>query len=809
MTSIASIKLLRGIIDFGGVDHSELLGNLKRIEDSDFRWTDPVDQQIYETVRSHRRKYKVIPTREVLVEHFGADAVEQVERIRDASRAEAFSGPSFQFILDKLIEDQKQFEVLTTLKKAHEIVTKGAEVEGERVKGLDAAIRYLRPLVAPSTSEVEPVEVGDPGRRPLTDLGNAERLVDRYGQDLLYVPEWGKWLVWDNCRWVPDIDSVRVRELAADTVRSIKTEAEKFTGSKKKKLKAWAEQSEARARISAMVSMAEPKCCCSPQELDQNPWLLNCENGTLELRTGSLLAPQRRHKITKLAPVKFDPDADCPLWDRALEKVQPDTEMRDYLYRRWGYTMTGVIYEHFLGIDIGSGRNGKGLCNNAIKALLGDYAVQIPISLLMSKRPGSHPTDQTLLFGSRLALGGESEEGEHLDVSLVKTLTGGDPITARRMREDSWTFNPTHKLVLYTNHRPVIRETKNAIWDRVHLTPWDVVLPPEEQDKELPYKLQAEYSGILNRLVAGCLDWQRRGLAPPEAIVASTAAYRGDMDHLAEFLDDCCEVFPGAEVPMTLLYEHYERTAGKMALGKRRFGEILSEKGFEARKGSKGVRVRVGLRLRVPEADPVDEMSPEDLERMMSQNDNSEVATGGVANATQIATPPSYATHDPASKQLESDRVAQGGARSGFPNDAKSNSDISREVESSATLRHPALNQQKTSQIEGGATSSAAPSGGIGNATHLRDGFYRARLTSAYLDSTRENMLFNIQIFDSSWTALQSAQAILPVSDEASLAVFGLDDQDTYLTDHHFAAALEGGEPRWYQRAREGIQWAA
>jgi putative DNA primase/helicase len=249
--------------------------------------------------------------------------------------------------------------------------------------------------------------------------------------------------------------------------------------------------------------------------------------------------------------------------------------------------------------NYGPGRNGKGVFTNTLLHVMGAYAKQIPTELLTVKRGDAHPTDRATLLGCRFAAAVETEQERALNVALVKQLTGGDRISARFMRQDFFEFEPTHKLMLSTNHRPVIGETKNAIWDRVLLIPWPVVIPEAEQDKELPDKLKTEASGILSWAVDGCLAWQKQGLNPPAAIRAATRDYREEQDFLASFLEECCIVQCDAKATGSDLFRAYRLWAarnGETIQSQIAFAERLAENGFTKSK-SNGLKVYRGLKL--------------------------------------------------------------------------------------------------------------------------------------------------------------------------------------------------------------------
>ena len=279
----------------------------------------------------------------------------------------------------------------------------------------------------------------------------------------------------------------------------------------------------------------------TPQELDTNSWLLNCLNGTLDLLTGELLPHQRDNLITKVAPVEYDPVAKCPVWDRFLSRIMgEDEDLIGFLQQMVGYSLTGDVSEQILFIGYGEGANGKSTFLNTLLGLLGDYAMKATSDLLM--RHQGHPTEKADLFGKRFVATIETEDGRRLSEVFVKEATGGDPIRARRLHENFWQFNPTHTLFLATNHRPIIRGTDHAIWRRIRLIPFNVTIPDAKMDKHLIGKLRAEWPGILNWAVRGGLLWQAKGLKTPDRVEAATGIYRREMDVLADFFEDRCEL---------------------------------------------------------------------------------------------------------------------------------------------------------------------------------------------------------------------------------------------------------------------------
>ena len=435
----------------------------------------------------------------------------------------------------------------------------------------------------------------------LTDLGNARRLVHRHGRNLRYCWLWRKWLVWDGKRWVKD-DTGEVYRLAKETVSSIYQEAAAAPNDEaRKELGKHATRSEAGARIKEMVDLARSDVPVMPDELDASPDLLNTESGTIDLRTGELREHRREDLITKIAPTTYRPDAAAPTWEAFLERVLPGEDLRAFVQRAVGYSATGDTSEQCMFINHGGGANGKSTFQEAIAAALGNYAMRAPTEMLLAKRSDGVPNDVARLKGARFVSASETEEGRRLAESRIKDLTGQDTITARFMKAEWFDFAPTHKLWLSTNHKPEIRGTDAAIWRRIRLVPWAVTIPPAEQDKKLPIALRHELAGILAWVVRGCLQWRREGLQAPDEVRKATGEYRAEMDVLAGFLVECCELDTGHWEYAKDLYECYKRWCdenGERPEPQRKFGGRLGERGFQRdRGGSRGAGIWRGVRL--------------------------------------------------------------------------------------------------------------------------------------------------------------------------------------------------------------------
>jgi putative DNA primase/helicase len=461
--------------------------------------------------------------------------------------------------------------------------------------------------------ESDPPPVSEQRRAgwPCTDLGNAERMASRYGGVIRFCRPWKKWLIWDGQRWKQD-DLGKVNAMAKATVRKIYEEAAAaFDSSEREMYAKWAIKCEAAAKINAMLQLvwSEPRIPILPAILDPSPWLFNCPNGTIDLRTGSLKGHDRADLITRMSPVDFDPAASCPLWEETVRRIfADDEELIGFIQRLFGLALTGDVSDQILPIFYGEGGNGKSTILNVLLEIMGpDYAIVAPPGLLFAKANESHPTDKASLFGMRLVVDLESAEGARLNEALVKQLTGSDRISARRMREDFWTFLPTHKLILCTNNQPAVGETKSAIWRRLKLVPFTVEIPEKEQRPELPRLLRDELPGILAWCVRGCVERLKGGLQTPKIIQDATLEYRAEEDVIGQFVSDQCVIGPNYRVKASKLYHAFRKSLQEFSnssMTQTAFGRTMRKRGFEKTE-SHGMWY-LGIDLRSNEQDNAD-----------------------------------------------------------------------------------------------------------------------------------------------------------------------------------------------------------
>lgn len=432
-----------------------------------------------------------------------------------------------------------------------------------------------------------------------TDLGNSRVFVRLHGRDVRWCPAMpgSGWMIWQGSRWVPD-ETRRTMQLAADVAVEWRNRADGDP-----KLLKHALRSESAGSIRALLDLA-----CSHRDVatkkdawDADLWLFNTPDYTYAPLSLTRYPPRRTDLITRQAAVSADPDGGCPVWLGFLRRVMGgDEEMVSFLQRAVGYCLTGSIQEQCLFIAYGRGANGKSTFMDTVSYLLGDYAVTTPVETFVGRREGAIPNDLAALAGARLVTCSESTEGAGLDEGLVKLATGGDPISARFLNREFFSFIPRFKLWMLTNHKPVIRGTDEGIWRRLRLIPFLQVIPPEERDGQLPTKLRKEAPAILQWAIEGLKEWRRVGLAPPAAVLEATAEYRAEMDILGDFLTDCCTLGENLQTGNAEVYAAHRgwcRDNGLKEWSHKRLSRALMDRGITQAQVRGDGRVWRGLAL--------------------------------------------------------------------------------------------------------------------------------------------------------------------------------------------------------------------
>lgn len=425
----------------------------------------------------------------------------------------------------------------------------------------------------------------EPQTLNLTDVGNSYRFARDWFQEIRFDHSSGRWLMWEDGRWNPS-ENFRVTELAKESVRRIAEEAERGRWGD---LQDWAKQSESASRIANMINLArsvEP-IAVTGRELDANPWLLNVENGTLDLSTISFRNHDKNDLLTKLAPVLYDRDADAPFWRDFLDKIFCGNKaLIESVQQCLGYSLTGVVSEHKLFFCYGTGANGKTTLLEGFSAIMGDYAQRAPSEMLMLKPWDGIPADVARLKGARFVVTSELAGQRSFNEARIKDLTGGDTITARFLYQNPFEFSPTHKLWIAGNHKPRIDGTDHGIWRRIFLIPFNWTIPEKERLSMhvVQEKIMAEKSGILNWALEGLEQYNAHGLGEPPEVRAATEAYRAEMDVVGGFIDQCCVVDEDARISFKELYVGYQKHCQESS------NPPLAYRDFNARVREKGIR---------------------------------------------------------------------------------------------------------------------------------------------------------------------------------------------------------------------------
>lgn len=440
-----------------------------------------------------------------------------------------------------------------------------------------------------------------------TDVGNGIRMVDLWGDRILYCHPEGVWYVWNQKIWKRD-DTAEIDRMAKATVRSIYQEgldADNFET--QKILLKHALASESKGRIEAMIHMAKSEAgiVVLPDRFDEDRYLFNVQNGTIDLRTGQLRPHDQQDYMSKISPITYDPNATCPRWLEFLGTIFSGNEsLIHYMQRLSGYALTGDTKEEEFDIFYGTGGNGKSKFCNEIAYILGDYFVKANVETVLAskdtKSGAEASADVAALKGARLVIVSEPDKDRELREGRIKDLTGREPITARRLYQEPFTFTPEFKLWLITNHKPRIRSVDKGIWRRVHMDPFTVTIPDDKIDMDLDKKLKTESAGILNWMIQGCLMWQKEGLHAPVEIKEATEDYREEMDWLSDLFKRFCEVDKAASVSNKYLYEYVYKAWCNIQnikpLSHMAFPQIMQERGFKKRKTVDGI-VYDGLKL--------------------------------------------------------------------------------------------------------------------------------------------------------------------------------------------------------------------
>jgi len=456
------------------------------------------------------------------------------------------------------------------------------------------------PAVAFSGVAVEPPPPPPPAPPPpemrapaVTEEALAQRFTAQERDRMRFVAAWSHWYLWDGTRWRRE-DTLRAFDIARAICRE---EAARCMDSGDRDTLSKASTVSAVERL----ARADRAHAATVEQWDADAWLLNTPAGIVDLRSGETGPHDPAASMTKITAAA--PAGECPTWLRFLDRITGgDAELQGFLARIAGYALTGSVREHALFFLYGTGANGKGVFLNTLSALFGDYAAIASIETFTASTTDRHPTDMAMLRGARLVAAQETEVNRPWAESRIKALTGGDPITARFMRQDFFTYTPAFKLFIAGNHKPGLRAVDEAMRRRLHMIPFAVTIPAAERDHALSERLRGEWGGILAWAIAGCMEWQRIGLAPPAVVVDATQAYLSDEDALGQWLAEKCDVAKDRFALSASLYRSWcdwAKAAGETPGTAKAFSQKLQARGFRSgRQGGAGDRGFHGLEIR-------------------------------------------------------------------------------------------------------------------------------------------------------------------------------------------------------------------
>lgn len=449
-------------------------------------------------------------------------------------------------------------------------------------------------------SQEEPESIGE---RHRGQLRIAYRLAASHADRLMYVHGIG-WHHWDGTRWAED-ERGEAKRAVAEVLRDALAEAVKLDSDARDKLIADVRKCETANGIAGVLDLAAALLpfAHTVTDLDRDPYLLNTATGTVDLRTGELRPHDPADRCTKVTRAGYDPDARSDVWERFLAQVLPDPTVRGYLQRLAGLSLLGKVTEHIFTVVTGTGANGKGTTYGALLFALGDYGHAAESDLFMQAKANPNSASPALmgLRGKRLIVVSETERDQRLAVALMKNLTGGDPITARPLYGKPVTFTPSHTSLMVTNYLPRVAGDDPAVWRRVRVIPFDVVIPAGERDSHLGERLELDADAILAWAVHGYRQYSQIGLAEPEAVLRATDDYQQASDAVGRFIADACFLSPHAFALTSELFTRWTAWAvedGAEPVSVKKFGQALDAHGYPTRGGTgRERRHRYGLGL--------------------------------------------------------------------------------------------------------------------------------------------------------------------------------------------------------------------
>lgn len=443
--------------------------------------------------------------------------------------------------------------------------------------------------------------------RSWDDMGNAQRFLDHFQEEVKYSYTDNAWFFYNGMHWERD-ERGEIQRCADKVVEGMKDEKVEFTGDEKEREKMernwqkFLKKSRMHNSKNAMLSEVKHHVSIEHGEFDKEQMLLNTQSGYVDLSTGILHDHDVKLNFSQIAGSEYTDHVDCPEWLDFLDTTfEDDKELIHFIQKAVGYSATASTREQVMFFPFGDGKNGKSVFINTIAAALGSYAKTMDAKTIMVQRGSSSGANSDIarLENARLVIASESNEGERLDESRVKQLTGGDKVVARYLYGSEFEYTPKYKIWMATNHKPIIRGTDKGIWRRIVLIPFIHTISDEEVDKDLESKLERELPGILNWIVEGAMMWQREGLKPPTKVTEASQDYRKEMDVYGRFIEDTCEVGKDYEVQASALYQAYKQWAkenSEYEATSTKFGREMVKR-YEKRKAH-GVMVYKDIRIK-------------------------------------------------------------------------------------------------------------------------------------------------------------------------------------------------------------------
>lgn len=394
----------------------------------------------------------------------------------------------------------------------------------------------------------------------LNEQGNADRFVDRWGDLIRYSPGMG-WLVWSGGKF--DRSKEKAHHLASLTLREMDREVEEdWPEEQEAALQKWMFSCQSAKRIEAVlqISCSRPEVLADPSLFDSHPWLFNCKDGILDLETGERIPASPTFHFTQIANAKIDPEAKCPRWEQFMTEISlGDEDLARTLQLAVGSSMVGLPNARVLMFLFGCGANGKSVFLDTLAHVFGDYSGHIMAEKLTDRSSNNVTSDLAYIRGRRMITTSELDPGVQLSTSLVKSLTGDARVTARHLYQEPFTYEPSYKFWIATNHMPSLKRVDQGIRDRIVQVPFRMQLTKDQQDPELFERLKGETDGILQWALEGCIQWQGRKKRIPlaESILVATSEYFDDEDHVRRFLTECTTPAEEERVSGKDMYQTY------------------------------------------------------------------------------------------------------------------------------------------------------------------------------------------------------------------------------------------------------------